>query len=334
MCTWVSEPAKAPAQHHPPCALPPAAPGFRATSAMSQTLPLSLTASARLPWVLLNSGGAPDDNARCCGSRCQRAGGFVYAGGEARLCCCGEICQVLWKIKQGSCGSVTLPEPGGPVSPKISPTVTHLSHSNGSSSSSHRAVPVPAIPAPPYSVCPAPCSLCGRTPPACAAGGVTLCPDLCLSGARPGCNPQKAPRVEDLVWDSSAGLCPLSLLFTARVNAEGSRPCPEGLAINKMPFMERFLPGSSNEKHFAVFYLIWMPQGDWWEVCSSEASLAHDPETLRSGFGFSQPRLLVTHKLVSCFQMREGDRGKLADGRAAQLSSGLRRLLSLSQRCC
>lgn len=78
-----------------------------------------------------------------------------------------------------------------------------------------------------------------------------------------------------------------------------------------MPFMKRFLPGSSNEKHFAVFYLIWMPQGDWWEVCSSEASLAHDPETLRSGFGFSQTRLLVTHKLVSCFQMRERDRGKL-----------------------
>lgn len=40
-------------------------------------------------------------------------------------------------------------------------------------------------------------------------------------------------------------------------------------------------------------------------------SLAHEPKVLRSGFGFSQIRLLVTHKLVSCFQMRERDRGKM-----------------------
>lgn len=57
------------------------------------------------------------------------------------------------------------------------------------------------------------------------------------------------------------------------VNVEDSQPWPEGLIINKMPFMKLLLPGSFNKKHFAKFYLSWMPLWDWWEVCSSQTGV-------------------------------------------------------------
>ena len=58
------------------------------------------------------------------------------------------------------------------------------------------------------------------------------------------------------------------------VYVEDSQPWSEGLTINKMPFMKQFLPGSFNERHFAMFYLSWMPQRDWREVCSSGARVS------------------------------------------------------------
>lgn len=63
-------------------------------------------------------------------------------------------------------------------------------------------------------------------------------------------------------------------------------------------------------------------------------SLAHEPEALRSGFGFSQIRLLVTHKVVSHFQMREGDRGKMGkQADRCRFHPRLCKLLWLNQRC-
>ena len=59
------------------------------------------------------------------------------------------------------------------------------------------------------------------------------------------------------------------------------------------------------------------------------------PEALRSGFGFSQIRLLVTHKLVSHFQMRGGDREKM-DKQAdwCKFHPRLCKLLWLNHRYC
>lgn len=39
--------------------------------------------------------------------------------------------------------------------------------------------------------------------------------------------------------------------------------------------------------------------------------LAHKPEALRRGFGFSQIRQFLTHSLVPCFQIGQRDRGRM-----------------------
>lgn len=87
----------------------------------------------------------------------------------------------------------------------------------------------------------------------------------------------ESPKAEALGLDSFTQLCPPSLLFMPNVdimiNVKDSQPWPEGLTINKMPFMKLFLPGLFNEKHFAIFYLSWMPHWDWREVCSSGAGV-------------------------------------------------------------
>lgn len=57
-------------------------------------------------------------------------------------------------------------------------------------------------------------------------------------------------------------------------NVEDSQPGLDGLTINKMPFMKQFLPGSFNEKHFAMFYLSRMPQQDQRDVCSNGARVS------------------------------------------------------------
>lgn len=81
--------------------------GFRGMKNMGRTFTLSFTASALLRGTVLNSRGAPSDNICYCGSCCRCGVVFLFASRKARLCPHSEICEVLWKIRQGNHGSVT-----------------------------------------------------------------------------------------------------------------------------------------------------------------------------------------------------------------------------------
>lgn len=237
--------------------------------------PLSFTASALLAWTVFSSRGAPNDNICRCGSCCWCGVVFIYAGRKSQTL---PLQQNLWGFMKNqarqlwSCHLCQIL--AGQFLLRSAPPVPHLSSSNGSRSSSPKGCPRRSLP---IQHMPQFLSLwVAKLNFTYAAGKCQALPRLVPIQCPLRLQCSESPKTEALGLDSFTQLCPPSLLFMPNImdimiNVKDSQTWPEGLTINKMPFMKWFLPGLFNEKHFAMFYLSWMPQWDWREVCSSGA---------------------------------------------------------------
>lgn len=190
-------------------------------------------------------------------------------------------------------------------SPEILPTSLPLSHSNGSRSSPPKICPIQHVP---QFLMPGGAKLNSAS----AAGKCQALPRPVPVQCPHRLQCSEKPKAEGLSSDLFSWLCSSpSLLIIPSVDivvgVVESQLWPEVRVINKMPFMKGFLPGTFNEECFALFYLSLMPR---WEVCSSRAGVSSRSQRL-SEVAFLKLSLLVTHKLVSCFQMRERDRGRM-----------------------